>query len=213
MIRTRPDASRTANALAGVCHAPVLTPIKDEGTDIHLPAVALTLLRYDFGVEGRAVDIDVEKTKDNRMKFLAALYEIASEHLETNQAVGGIICIREGMWVIGERAGLTRRETDDVGTALSESNFVIVQSATSDRGPTFCLTQEGCEIARTYLYEKSPLAKRRKLVAAIKEKSATGAVSILKEAGKWLGGILIGVIGASYGPALTKLVKEFFRIN
>jgi hypothetical protein len=159
------------------------------------------------------VDIDFEKIKENRLKFLAALYDIAREHSEKNEVAGGLTCIREGMWVIGERAGLTRHETDEVGTALSESNLVLVQSATSNAGPTFSLTQEGCEVARTYLYEKSPLAKRRKFVGAIKEKSAAGAVSILKEAGKWLGGIVIGAVGASCGPALTKLVKEFLGIK
>jgi hypothetical protein len=150
------------------------------------------------------VNIDVEKIKANRMKFLAALYEIAAEHLEKHAVAGGITCIREGMWIIGERAGLTRQETDDVTTALSESTLVLVQSATNNAGPTFCLTQEGCDVARTFLYEKSPLAKRRKFVGAIKDKSAAGTVSILKEAGKWFGGVVIGAVGASYGPALTK---------
>jgi hypothetical protein len=156
---------------------------------------------------------DVEKIEENRLKFPAALYEIASEYLATNDVPGGIICISDGMWVIGDRAGLTRQETDHATNDLLKSPLVIAQTAIDETGPRFSLTQEGCRVAEQYLYEKSSLAKRRKFVGAIKEKSAAGAASILKEAGKWLGGIVIGAAGATYGSAITEWVKEMLSIK
>ena len=45
------------------------------------------------------MDIDIEKIKASRMKLLAALDEIASEHLGKNEVSGGVTCIRKGMWV------------------------------------------------------------------------------------------------------------------
>lgn len=156
---------------------------------------------------------DVEKIEENRRKFLAALYEIATDHVEKNEVPGGIICVGEGMWVIGERAGLTRQETDHASTDLLATDLVNAQSAVDERGPSFSLTAEGCRVAEQYLYEKSSLAKRRKIVGAIKEHSAAGAMSILKEAGKWVGGIVIGAVGVTYGPAITKMVKELLGLK
>ncbi len=153
--------------------------------------------------------VDVEKIKANRLKFLAALYEIASEHLEKNEVPGGIICIGEGMWVIGERAGLTRQETDHASTELLDSSLVTAQSATNDKGPSFSLTQEGCRVAEQCLYEKSWLSKRRKIVGATKRTVAEGAVEALKKVGL----IAIGALGATYGPPVVRWLKEMLEMK
>src|SRR5262249_47435823 len=125
----------------------------------------------------------------------------------------GITCVSEYEAVIGERARLTRQEADEIATELLAARLVRGQSGDGVNGPQLNLTHEGKQLAEEYLYEKSSLAKRRKFVSAVKEKSAAGAVSILKEAGKWLGGIVIGAAGANYGPAITKQLKEWLGIK
>jgi DNA-binding MarR family transcriptional regulator len=156
---------------------------------------------------------DVEKIEKNRLKFLTVLYETASEYAATNDVPDGLIGVGEGMWVIGERAGLTRPEADRASTELEDAGLLSVMSAVDSSGPRYSLTLEGCRIAEKHLYEKSSLAKGRKIVGSIKEKSAAGAASILKEAGKWLGGIVIGAAGASYAPMVTKWVKGLLGIK
>jgi hypothetical protein len=152
--------------------------------------------------------IDLEKLQENRLKFLAALYEIANDHVEKNQPPGGIICVGKCESVIGERAGLTRQETDQVATEVLHFGLATAQSATSPLGPSFSLTHEGCRVAQEYLYEKTPLAKRRKNVGAIKEKSAEGAASLLKESAKWIGVYLAGLLSGTQGATVIKWVKE-----
>jgi hypothetical protein len=157
--------------------------------------------------------VDAERIKDNRLSFLAALYEIASEHVEKNESPGGIICVGEGMWVIGERAGLTRQETDHASTDLLATDLVNAQTAIDERGPSFSLTPEGCRVAEQYLYEKSSLAKRRKIFGAAKKTMAEGAAAGLKKLVGWIGGIVIGAVGATYGPAIMRAVKELLGIK
>jgi hypothetical protein len=157
--------------------------------------------------------VDVEKIEENRLKFLAALHEIASEHLEKNEVPGGIVCIGEGMWVIGERAGLTRQETDRVSTDLLKTGLVIVQSAIDAKGPSFTLTSEGCQAAEDYIYEKSSLGKRRMIGGILKEKAVAVLVAAFGKLGSWIGGILIGAFGATYGTPLLRWIKSLFGMN
>jgi hypothetical protein len=156
--------------------------------------------------------VDLERIKENRLKFLAALYEIAAENVAKENVHGGITLVLAYEAVIGERAGLTRQEADQIGTDLLHEKIVNGCSGDGVNGPQLNLTHEGKRLVEEYLYEKSFLAKRRKWKAWLKEKSASGAGSMMKEAGKWLGGIVIGAAGASYGPVIMKLVKELLRV-
>jgi DNA-binding MarR family transcriptional regulator len=156
---------------------------------------------------------DVEKIEENRLKFLTVLYEIANEYVATNDVPDSLIGVGEGMWAIGERAGLTRPEADRASTELEESGLVSVTSAVDDSCPRYTLTLEGCRVAEKHLYEKSSLAKRRKIVGAIKEKSAAGAMSLMKEGMKLGGTYLAGILTGAYGPALTKWVKEMLDMK
>jgi hypothetical protein len=149
--------------------------------------------------------VDVEKLKEDRLKFLGSLYEIANEHIKSEEVLGGVISVSEGMWVIGDRAGLTREETDRASTDSSDSGLVLVQSAVDASGPAFSLTPEGCRVAEQYLYEKSGLAKRRSLLSAVCNKVGEGVLEGIKNVSL----IAVGAIGATYGPPVWRFFKNW----
>ena len=51
--------------------------------------------------------INPEKPEENRLRFLAALYEIASDRLIKDDSEGDVTLLSEYESVIGQRAGLT----------------------------------------------------------------------------------------------------------
>lgn len=154
--------------------------------------------------------VDLERIKENQLKFLAALYEIAADHVAKENTPGGVTFVAVFVVVIGGRAGLTRQESDQICMDLMQADLVEGRSGGGVNGLRLNLTPRGKQLAEEYLYEKTSLAKRRKLWAWLKEQSASGAGSILKQAGKWL---CVTVIGASLWPVVKKWVKEWICIK
>jgi DNA-binding MarR family transcriptional regulator len=154
---------------------------------------------------------DVEQHHADKMIVLEIFYVKENEHRQKHpdQDFGSF---RMPISEIGKLAGLENQQTTRITLDLAEEGFVK-WNRTLSGGGSVLLTKEGRGAIEKHLYEKSALGKRRKIVGAVKEKSAAGAVSILKEAGKWLGGIVIGAAGASYGSVVTKWVKEMLGIK
>jgi hypothetical protein len=148
---------------------------------------------------------DVEQHEKNKALFLKAMYEMRNECIAVNPNMPDPSRWFAGINRIVERAGLGREELIRIPNELQDDAMIeaIPFPPNGDQGQEYQFTPRGLQAANQLLYDESALGKRRKIVGAIRETSAAGAMSLLKEAGKWLGGIVIGAAGASYGPALT----------
>jgi hypothetical protein len=147
---------------------------------------------------------DIEKHEENRMKFLAALYDIATEY---DGGKSAITSVYEYESVIGGRAGLMARESDRIGSELEEDGLLEITSG-DDRGPHVSLTSLGCQTAEAYLYEKSPLAKRRKLKAWVKTKAAEAAQIGAGKLLGWLGAVIVASIGIVKIESIARAIRH-----
>jgi hypothetical protein len=160
------------------------------------------------------LDFDVKQHEKNKNRFLKAMYELLKEEKDANPTMD------ESFWFGGvnntaRHAGLSMQELHGITTDLEEGMLIepVEWCSEGDQGQEYKFTTYGLQSARQLLYDESPLAKQRKFFDAVKEKLAAVAMSILKEAWKWLGGIVIGAVGASYRPAITKWIKELLGIK
>ena len=154
---------------------------------------------------------DPEKHEEDRKKFLAALREMAGERMqETAQNDPALQCFYEAD--IGARAALTRPESDRIGTELIQDGLVDAMSG-DERGPMLSLTREGCSIAETYLFERSPTGKRRKVKKLAKEK-----INKLTEAGlgkfaAWIGVYFAGVFSGVSVREIVRFIGRALGLN
>ena len=154
-------------------------------------------------------NLDVEQHEESRNRYLFAMLEMTQEMEKTDSRPARLLNISET--AIAKKARLDIRLASRIVDELRDEG--IIESDRVLAGQSYHFTAPGRRMAEQYLYEKSSLAKRRKLVGAIKEHSAAGAASLLKEAGKWLGGIIIGAAGTTYGPAILKMIRELLGIK
>jgi hypothetical protein len=96
---------------------------------------------------------DVEQHRKNQIKFLTALHEIGRSEYEAK---------------IGEKAGLNRDDASRIGTEMLDANHVSMATGNPINGPLLTLEPSGRDLVEKYLYDKSPLGKRRKAWAWLK---------------------------------------------
>jgi len=108
--------------------------------------------------------VDIKKHEKKRMAFLGALYEIAQEHIKSDNETNDPIDVLELRKVIGQRAGLTDPDSERFGSELKRQGMLDSPDWNDDliNGPLYSLTQYGLEEIENHLYEKSRLAAGRK---------------------------------------------------
>jgi len=112
---------------------------------------------------------DIKRHQENRMKFLAVLYESCTEYAS----------------VIGPKAGLSREDTDLICRELLEERLVFGESLDGDHGPKLTMNPSGLALFEKYQSEKSSQAREREAVAFGKEKSAKMAKARAARPGRW----------------------------
>jgi len=135
-------------------------------------------LRPDSQVRRYAMVFDIERHQENRMKFLAALYESGTEYES----------------IIGQKAGLSSEDTDRIGTELLDERLVFGETGDGVHGPWLTLEPPGRALIEKYLYEKSILAKKRKAGDWVKEKGVEAAMAGASQFGKWIIGGVFTII-------------------
>jgi hypothetical protein len=133
-------------------HADQVTEVlADRGlTPSSNPLVGPVTRRYDAirfmdpipGLEVAMV-FDIGRHRENRMKFLAVLYESGSEYES----------------IIGPKAGLSPEDTDRIGTELLDEHLVGGVTGDGIHGPRLTLEPTGRALIEMYLSDKSQLAK------------------------------------------------------
>lgn len=88
---------------------------------------------------------DVERHQENRMKFLAVLYESGTEYES----------------IIGQKAGLSSEDTGRIGTELLDEHLVLRETGDGIHGPRLTLEPSGRTLVEKYLCDKSLLASKR----------------------------------------------------
>src|SRR5262249_6351355 len=99
-----------------------------------------------------AVVPDVEKHEENKMRFLAALYEIAQKHIKATQDTHDPTMVKEFRTVIAQRAGLMDGEAERIGAELHWQGLAEIRELPVDaeQRPEFYLTQYGLEDVERY---------------------------------------------------------------
>jgi hypothetical protein len=114
---------------------------------------------------------DIEKHQENRLRFLAALLEAGGQEYEK---------------AIGQKAELSAEDTDRICIEMFDEQLVMGETGAPGRGPRLTLTSSGLALIERHLYDKSTLAKNRKVVAWAKEQGGKAAILGSKEAAKWI---------------------------
>jgi hypothetical protein len=91
-----------------------------------------------------AMVFDIERHRENRMKFLAVLYESGTEHEA----------------IVGKKAGLSPEDSDRIGTELLDEHLVGGVTGDGVHGSKLTLEPAGRALIEKYLANKSQLAKK-----------------------------------------------------
>jgi len=158
---------------------------------------------------------DVEQHEKNKNQFLKAMYELLKQSTSVNPDICDPILWFAGVNSIADRARLSPDDIFGVTSDLGDAMLIeaVPWAPDGEHGQEYKFTPRGIQTARQLLYDESSLAKRRKFVGMVKRKASDGATSILKEAGKWLGGIVIGAVGANYAPVIAEWIKQMLDIK
>jgi hypothetical protein len=130
---------------------------------------------------------DPKIRKESKDKFLKALLDHIEERLETTPELEWI-CNSPFEGEVATRTGLSLHDIDMIGRELWEEGFIDFGNGGGEVGRVCHFTSAGYRLAREKKYEKTALARGRKL---------TGGV---KAGGKWLALKVVGGIVAVGAP-------------
>jgi hypothetical protein len=140
---------------------------------------------------------DVEEHKANRLRFMAAMYELG----------------RAPERLIGEKAALSPDLVNRISIELLDEKLVDAQMGAQGQGPWLSLNAAGRAMIEQHLYEKSILAKKRKALAWGKNKIAEGTQAAIPAVIKWLVGGIITVIATIFAYAKWKLLSRMLGLR
>jgi hypothetical protein len=145
---------------------------------------------------------DPNRIEKNRIRFLEALYQLATESGHDPLQVAPLAN------VIGERAKLDASETRRAHTDLKADGLIRYMAS----GPLCCLTKKGREFIEEHLFKKTARGKMR----AVKEKSKILAKAGASKAVVYFGGLMSGWIsaaGAFYFRPILDAVKHWVGLK
>jgi hypothetical protein len=150
---------------------------------------------------------DPKKPEESRDKFLKALLDHIQERLETKPDLDWS-CNGQFESELADRTGLSCHDIDMIGREFREERIIGYGNGGGDVGRVCHFTSAGYRLAKGKSYEKTALARRRKV--------AVGA----KAGGKWLllkvaGGIALVVapIDIAYRDQLIGWIKATLGLS
>jgi hypothetical protein len=153
--------------------------------------------------------VDIKEHEDAQERYLLAMLDLTEEMEKTDSRPGRLLNIGESE--IAEKAAIDAANAYRISDELKDDGLIESQGTLTGRAHHF--TTDGRRFAEEIRYKKTPVAKRREIVGVVKEKATAGLFAALGKLSSWIGGVVIGAIGATYGPAITKWVRELLGIK
>jgi hypothetical protein len=155
---------------------------------------------------------DVEEYEDAKKLYMQMLLDAVDESEKTNPNSGLIVALYEGD--IAEESSLPRHLVDRVSDDLSEKGILQCMGGIGPpNGRSYCFTTSGLIHAEKLRYDKSWLAKRRKVMGLARKKGAEGVVSGLKRVAGGIGLFLAGCLTTAYGPTVVRWLKSLMGMK
>ncbi len=153
--------------------------------------------------------IDIKEHDEAQERYLLAMLELTEEMQKTDSRPLRLLDIGEAE--IAEKAAMDADVARRISDELKDDGLIESQGILASRAHHF--TTYGRCFAEKQRYEKTLLAKRRKFTDTAKDKATAGLFAALSKLSSWIGGIVIGAIGVTYGPAIMKWIKEAFGVK
>jgi hypothetical protein len=145
---------------------------------------------------------DPDRVEKNKIKFLAAMYELA------NEAKRDPLLFSPHARMIGERCGFDETDTDRIETDLKADGLIQYTGG----GPLCCLTKDGRDFLEEHLFNKTAKGKFRTVTSKSKELARTGVSKLLV----YLSGLISGwatAAGAIYFRPILDSFKHWLGMK
>lgn len=152
---------------------------------------------------------DIERHEQNKVKFLATLYEmtVENERYKASRNPRNATAFEHD---ILERAKIEGHERTRIGNDLFDAGLLRATRHDNARGNDFYLTDDGFKVAERCAYESSTLATRRKARRWLSNQFKTISASVWSNLASGFGGLAAGWILREYRDVMAGIVKRIF---